>query len=40
MWLRSFYGFASDKDPDKLTISGMQHFLSYLAVERKVSSST
>ena len=40
MWLRSFYGFISGKNPDKLTVSDMQQFLSYLAVERKVSSST
>jgi len=40
MWLRSFCGFISGKNPDKLTVSDMQQFLSYLAVERKVSSST
>ena len=40
MWLRSFYGFLSGKCPDDLTAEDMQRFLSYLAVERKVSTST
>jgi integron integrase len=40
MWLRSFYGFATDKIPDDLTVADIQSFLSYLAVERKVSPST
>jgi len=40
MWLRSFCGFVGGKPPDDLTVSDMQQFLSYLAVERKVSTST
>jgi len=40
MWLRSFYGFIGGKNPDDLTVADMQQFLSYLAVERKVSTST
>lgn len=40
MWLRSFYGFFSGKNPDDLTAVDMQQFLSYLAVERQVSTST
>ncbi|MEW6676138.1 MAG: integron integrase [Nitrospirota bacterium] len=40
MWLRSFYGFIGGKNPDDLAVADMQQFLSYLAVERKVSTST
>ncbi|MCL5420957.1 MAG: integron integrase, partial [Nitrospirae bacterium] len=40
MWLRSFTGFIAGKTPDDLTVADMQQFLSYLAVERKVSPST
>lgn len=40
MWLRSFYGFIAGKNPDDLTVADMQQFLSYLAVERRVSTST
>jgi integron integrase len=40
MWLRSFCGFIAGKNPDDLTAADMQQFLSYLAIERKVSTST
>jgi len=37
--VRSFYGFIAGKNPDDLTAEDMQRFLSYLAAERKVSTS-
>jgi integron integrase len=40
LWLRSFCGFIDCKSPDDLKTEDMQRFLSYLAVERKVSAST
>ena len=39
-WLRSFTGFVGSKTPDQITTDDMQLFLSYLAVERKVSTAT
>jgi len=39
-WLRSFHGFIGDKNPAEITSRDIQDFLSSLAVERKVSSST
>lgn len=39
-WLRSFTGCVKDKTPEDVKVADMQQFLSYLAVERKVSPST
>ncbi|BBO16950.1 integron integrase [Candidatus Brocadia pituitae] len=39
-WLRSFRGYVYDIKPSQLTSGNIQDFLSYLAVERKVSAST
>jgi integron integrase len=39
-WLRQFQGFVKSKDLNELGGKDLQDFLSYLAVERKVSSST
>ena len=39
-WLRQFQGFVKSKDLKELNGKDLQDFLSYLAVERKVSSST
>jgi integron integrase len=40
LWLRQFQGFVKSKDLKELYGKDLQDFLSYLAVERKVSSST
>ena len=40
LWLRSFAGFIAEKKPDDINVADMQRFLSYLAVERQVSTST
>jgi integron integrase len=40
IWLRSFRGFVSEKQPDQLEGRNLQDFLSHLAVEKKVSPST
>lgn len=40
IWLRSFVGRFPTKKPDEIIPMDLQDFLSYLAVERKVSSST
>lgn len=39
-WVRSFGSFAKRKQPEELTRDDLQDFLSYLAVEKKVSPST
>lgn len=39
-WLRSFSHFIHDKAPEQLIPADIQQFLSYLAVEKKVSTST
>jgi integron integrase len=39
-WLRKFRDFAAGKPPEELQGADVQDFLSYLAVERRVSSST
>lgn len=39
-WLRQFQGFVKSKDLKELSGKDLQDFLSYLAVERKVSAST
>ncbi|HAE40090.1 MAG TPA: integron integrase [Candidatus Riflebacteria bacterium] len=39
-WLRSFAGYLGSKPPDQITSDDIQQYLSYLAVERKVSTST
>jgi integron integrase len=39
-WLRSFYRFLNGRSPHELDSSQVKDFLSYLAVERNVSSST
>ncbi len=39
-WLRSFYGYMKEKSPQDLVGSDLQDFLSYLAVEKRVSPST
>lgn len=39
-WLHTFRKFLNDKDPSDLESADIQSFLSYLAVERKVSAST
>ncbi len=39
-WLRQFQGFIKNKNPNDLDGKALQDFLSYLAVEKKVSSST
>ncbi|MBI4654543.1 MAG: integron integrase [Nitrospirae bacterium] len=39
-WLRQFQGFVKNKNPNDLDGKALQDFLSYLAVEKKVSSST
>ncbi|MDA8223071.1 MAG: integron integrase [Desulfitobacterium hafniense] len=39
-WLRQFQGFVKSKELKELNGKDLQDFLSYLAVERKVSSST
>jgi integron integrase len=40
IWLRGFKGFVGQKEPHQLEGRDLQDFLSHLAVERKVSSST
>ncbi len=40
MWLRRFRGFANSKRPGDLDAGDLQDFLSYLAVEKKISPST
>jgi integron integrase len=40
LWLRQFQSFVKNKDLKELDGKDLQDFLSYLAVERKVSSST
>ena len=40
MWLRRFRDFTNSKRPADLEASDLQDFLSYLAVEKKISSST
>jgi integron integrase len=40
IWLRQFRGFVKTKNPQDLEGTDIQNFLSHLAVERKVSSST
>jgi integron integrase len=40
MWLRKFSGFVRDRHPTSLEGKDLQNFLSYLAVEKKVSAST
>jgi integron integrase len=40
LWLRSFRTFVKEKDPAQLSANDLQDFLSYLAVEKKVSAST
>ncbi|NCB40954.1 MAG: hypothetical protein EOM80_19535 [Erysipelotrichia bacterium] len=40
IWLRSFAGYLGSKTPDQITSEDIQQYLSYLAVERKVSTST
>jgi hypothetical protein len=40
LWLKQFRGFIKDKKPHSLEGKDLQDFLSYLAVERKVSAST
>jgi len=40
MWLRQFQGFINGKQPQSLEGKDIQDFLSYLAVEKKVSAST
>lgn len=39
-WIRRFYQFLRGTDPRSLTVEEAQRFLSYLAVDRNVSSST
>ncbi|MDY6934722.1 MAG: integron integrase [Spirochaetota bacterium] len=39
-WLRRFYSFMEFKNPDMITQNDFKNFLSYLAVEAKVSAST
>jgi integron integrase len=39
-WLRSFYHFLKGKTPEELSEEDIRDFMSYLAVERKVSAST
>ncbi|MEW6080099.1 MAG: integron integrase [Thermodesulfobacteriota bacterium] len=39
-WLRSFYSFLGKMNPDQLESAHVMRFLSFLAVERKVSRST
>ena len=39
-WLRMFHGFIKGKSPDILDGEDIRDFMSYLAVERKVSAST
>jgi len=40
IWLRQFKGFINGKQPNSLTGKNLQDFLSYLAVDKKVSAST
>jgi integron integrase len=40
IWLRNFRGFVGEKHPHQLEGRDLQDFLSHLAVEKKVSSST
>ncbi|MBI5675779.1 MAG: integron integrase [Nitrospirae bacterium] len=40
LWLRSFAGFIAEKIPDDMAVADIQKYLSYLAVDRKVSAST
>lgn len=40
IWLRQFRGFIASKSPQELEGTEIRDFLTYLAVERKVSSST
>ncbi len=39
-WLRAFRKFLNSKDPADITAADIQRFLGYLAVERRVASST
>lgn len=39
-WIRKFQGFLHDKLPEELSESDVKEYLTYLAVERKVSAST
>ncbi len=39
-WLRSFKGFVQSRDPSSIEGRDLQDFLSYLAVEKKISPST
>ena len=39
-WARQFHRFTDNKEPEMLTIDDVKSFLTYLAVDRKVSSST
>ena len=40
IWIRQFRGFVKEQAPFSLEAKDLQNFLSYLAVERKVSAST
>jgi integron integrase len=40
LWMRRFQAFAKEKEPAELVGQDLQDFLSYLAVEKKVSAST
>lgn len=40
LWIRQFRGFVKDQQPFALEGKDLQAFLSYLAVEKKVSAST
>ncbi|MBE0425146.1 MAG: integron integrase [Nitrospirae bacterium] len=40
LWLRSFRAFVKEKNPAELSGHDLQDFLSYLAVEKRVSAST
>ncbi len=39
-WLKHFQNFLRSKNPDQITPDDIQNFLTYLAIERKVSAST
>jgi integron integrase len=39
-WMRAFYGFVRGMPPDSLDDSHVKNFLSYLAVEKRISPST
>ncbi len=40
MWVRSFYAFMRGKDPARIEGQDLRDFLSYLAVEKRISPST